>query len=165
MSNMDPYGDNQSTLPMIVATSALRTRRPKIGRIGGIQLHRAVDLITLFTAAGGAILGLIVTSIFVDGFNLIYGALVGGAGGWWLSTFEPSKGTSFYRWVRLRLEHRRQRTAVDENGRKIAAYVGVAQIDSIPGGYVRWVPGAIELDPSYHKVMGLEYGEDTDGTV
>ncbi len=143
--------------PMFAATETLRTRRGRVGGIGPVVFPRTVEIVVLLAGVAGFVIGFLVGliaggSIETAGWSAVFGA----AATIFLIKFQPIRHHSLYRYIRLWLASKKGRQIV-HNGKRVRGAVGIAPIDSGPGGKVYIIPGAVEIDASSYDERGVRH--------
>lgn len=134
---------------MLAATSVLKQAPARVSRIApGIQLPRTVPIKTLLTCLAGAVLSVLFVSAVV-GFQLrtvLIAGVLGGAGGWFLVTYQPLEGETLLKWFGLSVSALKDRRR-EVDGRRARAYVGICPVDDIARGALTIVHGHADVVP------------------
>lgn len=145
MARKDP---NRHLIPMYVGTKMLRNRRVRVSEFGGVQLPRAVDVMTLVCTIGGAVIMLVAALLFRVGLTVaMWAAIIGGAGGYFFATWEPLPGHSLWRYFSLMRKAKRRRQ-VSYQGREAQIAIGIARVTEAPRGRTHILAGCVNFDPS-----------------
>ena len=156
-----PDVSDDSQIPMLVLTDALRSPQVRVGRIGGnFTLPRTVKLVSLLSGAGGAALGLM-TALVLFGGSLkpsIYFSVLFGFAGVFITSWSPMKGESMAKWVGLSVRSRRKKIKLD--GHDVTLAVGIAVLHSVNTGDVRILPGAVNIPVSQYDERGVRLSRE-----
>jgi len=152
---------DDSQIPMLVLTDALRSPQVRVGHIGGnFTLPRTVKLVSLLSGAGGAALGLM-TALILFGGSLkpsIYFSVLFGFAGVFVTSWSPMKGESMAKWLGLSVMSRRKKIKLD--GHDVTLAVGIAVLHSVNTGDVRILPGAVNIPVSQYDERGVRMGRE-----
>lgn len=134
---------------MLAATSVLKQAPARVSRIApGIQLPRTVPIKTLLTCLAGAVLAILFVAAVV-GFQLrtvLIAGVLGGAGGWFLVTYQPLEGETLLKWFGLSVSALKDRRR-EIDGKRARAYVGICPVDDIARGALVIAHGHADVVP------------------
>lgn len=143
---------------MFAATETLRTRKTRVAAVGPLTLPRTVELYVVIVGAVAGLFGAALGGLFGQGLeSAVWGAVIVGTGAIFATKFEPIRRHSLIRYLRLRLASTRGREIVHE-GRRVRMFIGIAPVETGPGGPMQIRPGAIDIDPSSYDERGVPRG-------
>lgn len=139
---------------MICATPIMRQGKTRIGRVGGVTLPRTVEVVTLAAAVVGALVGIAAAMVISSGMTaFIYGAIFGGAAGWFAVTYSPLQGESLLKWVELQLNTSRRARYIE--GERVLLSVGLAVLPHASRGRVRLLRSAVRIPSTQFDERGV----------
>ena len=152
---------DDSQIPMLVLTDALRSPQVRIGRIGGnFTLPRTVKLVSLLAGGAGAAIGLMLALIFFGGSlkPSLYFSILLGAGGVFVTSWSPIKGESLSKWLGLSVQNRRKKIKVE--GQEVTLAVGIAVLSEVRTGDVHLIPGAVNIPVTQYDERGVRLSRE-----
>lgn len=139
---------------MICATPIMRQGKTRIGRVGGVTLPRTVEVVTLAAAVVGALVGVAAAMAISSGMSaFIYGAIFGGAAGWFAVTYSPLQGESMLKWVELQLNTSRRARYIE--GERVLLSVGLGVLPHASRGRVRLLRSAVRIPSTQFDERGV----------
>jgi hypothetical protein len=143
---------------MLAATDVLRPPPARLAKLASIRLPRTVAIRSLVAGGVGLLVALPIGALlgaFLGLQAFIFAAIVGAAGGFFLSTWQPRKGETVFQIaaVRARSRFRQQRAAFD--GESVGVSIGIAPLYRLPLGPVRIASGAVPVAPGTVDERGV----------
>lgn len=141
--------------PMVILTKVMRPGPARVSRIAGkYTLPRSVEVPTAIAAGSGALLGMGLIVMLGGGFfNGLYGAIIGGALGWFAMTYSPLEDETLMKWLGLTLKSKTNQ--VTWQGQKVQVSIGICPIEPPQSGPARIAPGAVNVPASQYDRRGV----------
>jgi hypothetical protein len=143
--------------PMLVATHVMNPGSARIGRLfGNVTLPRAVRVVDLVAAGGGALFGIVIGLLITkDLSGVLYGGALFGMAGYLAVTYSPLEGETLARYLGLSI--RASRDTITYKGSKVQVSIGICPIEGAGIETLRLSSSCVDIPPSQYDLRGVRF--------